>query len=300
MQRVTTNTPRATWISLFTNHADAWGLTCIIASLGLIMHGNLTWQHVPLLAAVTISYWLGFALNDYFDAKYDASDPIKARRNYFCQVDIPRRSLLAAVLVLQIAVFMVFASYGLRGVLMYAIAILVMWAYSASPIRLKNRPGLDLLTHALFVQTFPYIVSVTLPDTTWKRIDSGMVILFALASLAAQLEQQVRDYHVDKQFESNFTIWFGQQPTRLLLQFVTTLLVIHVVSMIGVGLLPLFLLPYILIAAPIMLHRYVRGKKPRSENLVRVTLALSLVYTSLVWLWAATGHAPAITSLMLT
>ncbi|QPC82439.1 UbiA family prenyltransferase [Phototrophicus methaneseepsis] len=294
-----THPPRVSWVSLFTNHADAWGLTCVIASLGLIIHNNLNWQHAPLLVAVTLNYWLGFALNDYFDAQFDASDPVKARRNFFCQVHIPRKLLLGFVLILEAAVFLVFASYGLFGISMYVTAIVVMWAYSAAPIRLKNRPGLDLLTHAIFVQTFPYVVSVALPSTGWRVIDSALVVLFALASLAAQLEQQVRDYHLDKQFESNFTIWFGHQPTRILLQLVTILLVVHVVAIISLQMLPLFLLPYIVIAAPIMLHRFVRGKKPRSENLVRLTLALSLVYTALLWLWAMTGNIEGMTTLLL-
>lgn len=286
----TTYPSRGRWLSLIINHADAWGLTCTITSLGLILHGNFTLQHIPLLLAVTVSYWMGFAVNDYFDAKYDGADVKKASRNFFCQVHVPKEMLFGSVLLIQVAVFIVFASYGMRGVLMYAVAILVMWAYSASPIRLKNRPGLDLLTHALFVQTFPYWVAIAVPKTSWDRIDGGLLLMFILASLAAQLEQQVRDFHVDSQFESNFTIWFGLKPTRLLLKFITTLLGIHVIAMIVLGVLPTFLLPYILIAMPIMLHRFVRGKRNRSESLVRFSVILSLAYTLIVWVGVLSGY----------
>lgn len=286
----TTYPSRGRWLSLVINHADAWGLTCTITSLGLILHGNFNLQHFPLLLAVTVSYWLGFAVNDYFDAQYDGADVKKASRNFFCQVHLPKELLAASAILLQVGVFVVFTSYGLRGALIYFMAIFIMWAYSASPIRLKNRPGLDLLTHALFVQTFPYFVAVALPATGWERIDGGLLLMFILASLAAQLEQQVRDYHVDSQFESNFTIWFGLKPTRLLLKVITTLLGIHVVGMIVLGVLPTFLLPYILIAMPIMLHRYVRGKRNRSESLVRFSVILSLVYTAIVWIGVLSGY----------
>ena len=47
-----------------------------------------------------------------------------------------------------------------------ALSLLVMWTYSGRPFRLKSRPGLDLLTHALFVESYPYMVTLLLLGVT--------------------------------------------------------------------------------------------------------------------------------------
>jgi hypothetical protein len=85
----------------------------------------------------------------------------------------------------------------LAGWLLWLVSGLVAWAYSAPPLRLKMRPGLDLLTHALFVQTFPYVVSLVLIRARWGLLDWVLLAILFLASLTAQLEQQARDFVVD-------------------------------------------------------------------------------------------------------
>jgi 4-hydroxybenzoate polyprenyltransferase len=48
-----------------------------------------------------------------------------------------------------------FGQFGWIGWLLWVVSCFIAWAYSAPPLRLKMRPGFDLLTHAMFVQTFP-------------------------------------------------------------------------------------------------------------------------------------------------
>lgn len=269
---------------LFGNHIDAWGVTLMIGLTALLLHRAFSIQNVLLCIAVAYCYWFAFAVNDYFDAPYDALDPRKVERNAFIAGRPSRMAALFWACVLLLPPTLVLVSYGLRIVPIGLLALFVLWAYSAPPLRLKSRPVFDLLTHALFVQTFPYFFCVYVPNLAWAAYDTMLISLFLLSSLAAQLEQQIRDYAVDAQTEQTFTTVFGKAVSARLLRLVTAALIVNGLAHLFAGVIPPLLLPFALIALPIVLHRLVRGKdQPRSELLVRVTLAAALAYMGVVW-----------------
>lgn len=269
---------------LFLNHSDAWGVTLMIGLAALIIHQAFSLQNVLLCAAVAYCYWFAFAVNDYYDAPYDAQDARKVGRNAFIVGRPSQAAALLLAFVLLLPPALVFISYGLRAIPICALSLFILWGYSAPPLRLKTRPILDLVTHALFVQTFPYFLCVYLPRLDWLRQDWMLISLFLLSSLAAQLEQQIRDYEVDAQTEQTFTTVFGRPTSALLLRLVTILLILDALLHLLVGMIPAVLWPFALIALPIVLHRLVRGKdQPRSETLVRLSLAAALAYAGLVW-----------------
>jgi hypothetical protein len=160
-----------------------------------------------------------------------------------------------------------------------------MWSYSAPPLRFKSRPGLDLILHTLFVQTFPYYATLYVLDLPWLPVDYVLLATFFLASLTAQLEQQVRDYELDRQTDTNFTIQVGLPITTLLLRFVTLLLMLNFLVNVLLGNIPTYLVPFAFIAMPILTHRFIRKRQqPRSEMLVRLTLLATLLYATIVWI----------------
>jgi len=54
---------------LFINHIDAWGVALIITSLALLVHDAISLRTIPIMLAIAGAYWMGFAYNDYKDAK---------------------------------------------------------------------------------------------------------------------------------------------------------------------------------------------------------------------------------------
>src|SRR5690606_26024412 len=72
---------------LLTNHLDAWGLTFVIVTLFFVIHDAFTPPNIGLLLAITAMYWLGFAVNDYYDQPYDSVNQEKTERNAFAQDD---------------------------------------------------------------------------------------------------------------------------------------------------------------------------------------------------------------------
>lgn len=272
---------------LFLNHADAWQVALVIATLAILIHDAVKWQTIILLAAITTGYWLAFAVNDFYDASYDAADEVKARRNFFVQAGhLSAKRIGLVFLGITCLLLLAFAQFGWRGTVVMALSYFIMWAYSAPPLRIRNRPGWDLLVHALFVQTFPYLISLFLIGATWTSLDTAIVAIVFLASLTAQLEQQVRDYEVDQKTGHNFATWAGIKETIVLLKITTAACILVALASVLVGAIPLFMLPFGLIGLPALLHRFIRRpNQPRSERLVAISTTTALLYTSTVFLY---------------
>lgn len=252
---------------LLLNHVDAWSVTAFIATVALVAHAQMTLAGAWLLFALVVGYWQAFVFNDYFDAAYDRADEQKARLNFFVHHPLRGYELFAMLLPLDLAVAWGFLQYGGRGVVVMLLCLAIMWAYSAPPLRIKSRPGLDLLTHGFFVETFPYWTCLYLTRSSWRAFDYAAVILLFLASLTAQLEQQLRDYALDRRFEQTFTTIIGQQRAYRLLQGCTALLIVGGIVAVAVGAIPYRFAPLGMITLPVLLHRFLRsptvGRSPR-------------------------------------
>ncbi len=271
-------------LKLMTNHMDAWQVTLVIATLPLLIHGAIRWQTAVLALAIGVGYWFAFALNDYFDAPFDALDRRKAARNFFVQVPVQGWVIVLFSITLLFTLAAAYAQFGLLGWLFWGISCFVAWAYSAPPLRLKMRPGLDLVIHSLFVQTFPYVVCMMLIQANWVLLDWVLLAILSLTSLTAQMEQQVRDFVVDLRAGGTFTTWLGRERTVQGLRGATAVcLLIALISVLN-GTIPWFLLPFGFIGLPALLHRFWRQpESPRSERLVLLSTTVGFLYTGVIF-----------------
>lgn len=275
---------------LLLSHPDAWGVALVCATLPLLVHDAFSAEALYLVGAVTAAYWLAFALNDYHDATRDAHDPVKAARNIFTQTMPPLPWLAVGVAATVVVWLPAFVQFGWRGAAVVALGALVMWAYSAPPLRLKSRPVLDLVTHAVFVETFPYWVVWVLVALPRSAADFALLGVLFLASLTAQLEQQLRDYAVDLRTDRTFATTFGRRPTLLLLRGATALLIGATAVLIAVGVIPPAIAPLGVIALPILLRRFGRREwQPAAQRLSYQLAAAAVLYLIGLllarWLW---------------
>lgn len=264
---------------LLLSHVDAWCVALIAASLPLFVHQAFSARTLYLLAAMTGGAWLAFAVNDYFDAPHDRHDPVKARRNFFVTHPLPPRRALGWALGISALLAPAFLQYGARGLLIALAGVLAFWAYSAPPARLKSRPGLDLLTHMLFVETYPIWGTLLLLGVPWTRLDATLLTIGLLASLTAQLEQQARDYEVDRQTDRNFTTTVGLRANLLLLRTGTALLIGFTLWRVLDGTIPVAIGVLALIALPMLLYRFAgRTWRPQGQRLSYLLALLAAVY----------------------
>jgi hypothetical protein len=266
---------------LIFNHADAWGMTFIIAAVSLALRGALTVETLSIPFALALGAWFAFALNDRFDASYDAHEPDKARRNVFTR----RTNNTLDLILLNAGVILagIYLSFGLRGAILGVAGLAAAWAYSGWPLRLKTRPGFDLFTHAAFVETFPYLAAILLASAPLIPLDLLAWFILALTSLSAQLEQQARDYGVDSKFERNFTTVVGLEANHRLLNTASALLLFSGMAGALLGIIPPALWPGMALTVPMIVHRLTRPPgTPRSEPLIRASLVGGAVYVAAV------------------
>ncbi len=269
---------------LLFNHGDAWGVTFGICFMAMLFHAEFSGRAWLLAGGTALGYWMGFALNDYFDAPDDATDPKKRDRNFFALAEWPHWKAGVLFGTTFCVVLWIFAQYSPWGVPIFGLSIFAMWAYSAPPIRFKYRPGWDLLSHMLFVESYPYLVFMLLLGLPWLPVDWLIYSLLLLASLSAQLEQQLRDYEVDKANGNSFTVLVGRPVSNKLLQLVSVV----VVTVLACGLIwqimPLYMLPMACLALPILIHRSL-GKARETGRLQRtgtVILVLGIAYLTII------------------
>ena len=261
---------------------DAWGVALVVCAVALLVHDAVRISTVALSVAVAFLYWLGYEVNDYYDASNDSQDPVKTPRNFFVNHPVSPGVAAAGFLSLGSLPFLAFARFGLSGVVLFVAAVLMMWAYSAPPVRLKSRPGLDLLAHALFVQTFAYFMCLILIDAVWGTLDYLILAVNFLASLSGQLAQHVRDFDVDSRTDVSFATTFGRRTTAACLRAVTSLLVVTVVAGFASGVVPLYFAPIALTFAPATLDRLRGNPRGRSARLVTLTTTAALLYTGVL------------------
>jgi 4-hydroxybenzoate polyprenyltransferase len=270
--------------------SDAWGVTFVIAASCLLLHAQLNAGALVLAAAISAMYWLGYAVNDYFDAPTDALDERKGRRNLFVAHPALRERLFPAFASLTlVAIVGVFASRGWLGVAVFFTCGVVMWAYSSPPLRLKHVPGLDLVLHAVFAYTYPYVLCVVLTDARWTTLDGFAAVILFLFSLGGQLEQQLRDHDLDVCAGGNFTTAMGIGASTALLRVVTIVAVAVSAMAVRRAGVPIAIAPYALLMLPTVAFRLGLWRVAvRPVRLIAYQVMFALAYTGALAAWSLT------------
>jgi 4-hydroxybenzoate polyprenyltransferase len=73
------------------------------------------------------------------------------------------------------------------------------WAYSAPPVRLKNRFALDLALHGLFWGSFLFLIGFSMKNTGSLHPVLPLLILIFFASVLWEFHNHFEDYYADKE-----------------------------------------------------------------------------------------------------
>jgi 4-hydroxybenzoate polyprenyltransferase len=169
-----------------------------------------------------------FSINNYYDADSDKINPRRKDYNAIASGKISKKT--GTILNISLVLIPLILSYMYRfDVFLLCILFLAwMWLYSSPPLRLKSRPGLDIIWHF-----FAFILIVL-----WGSLIAGKISLInwlaaislAAFSLIGQVENHIYDYSYDKESGTKtLAVKIGLKKTKKIL---TTLVFLHIILLI--------------------------------------------------------------------
>lgn len=174
-----------------------------------------------------------FSINNYYDAESDRINPRRKDFNAIASGKVSKKLGIYLNLMLVIIPLAVSLLYKLEVFLLCILFLFWMWIYSSPPLRLKSRPGLDIIWHF-----FAFIIFVI-----WGSLIAGNIALInwlaaisiGAFSLIGQVENHIYDYSFDKESGTKtFAVWIGLEKTKKIL---TILSIIHIILLIPLMLL---------------------------------------------------------------
>ena len=187
-----------------------------------------------------------FASNDYYDRNVDALDEGKRQRNPVCAGRVTEKEVKGLLIVTAIIPLVLSLYFNLYAFLLTAFTLFVFFFYTAEPLRFKNKVGLDVLSHATLINSFPYIFSLVALGYYVPGI-IYLLIIIMLRSAIAQILQEVRDHDIDKKAETNTVIYLGQKKAVWLVfsiwltMTVGSAVLLLTYQLFGVGISPFYL-----------------------------------------------------------
>lgn len=192
----------------------------LIALFGFILAKGFLFPLQDIIFFWVITFLLlgfGFSINDCFDQKEDKLD--KTKKNPIVSKEISFKNGFFFSISFVISSLILASLHGLKVFLLSLAGVLLVYFYSAPPLRLKSWPFLDLLSHGLFAG--PIIFFLPLLFFENQLFYFHYLIAFALFyfSIILELRNHLEDYETDKTAGLKTTIFaLGYQKSENLLR----------------------------------------------------------------------------------
>ena len=184
-----------------------YGSIFFITALGASFIPELSFTRFLYLLIANISMTIFFfSFNNVEDYQDDARDSKKKKHNPIAQGKVsPFRARIFSFLSLAISLFLYFVLGPVNfyiGLVIGAICFLYSWR----KVRLKAKPGIDLVSHGLF-HSLVFINSTLIGESGPSLITTLLIaaLMFYVSALV-DFESEIRDYDVDKAAKLNNTI----------------------------------------------------------------------------------------------
>jgi 4-hydroxybenzoate polyprenyltransferase len=195
---------------------------------------DITSYLVPLFFFMVSTFFIlafTFAINNYYDIDTDKENPRRAHLNAIASGKISKQSGMLLNLIFIVIPLVLSLFVTLEVFVFCALLIFWMWVYSAPPLRLKGRPGLDILWH--------FIAFVAL--VLWGSYLAGSVsVINILAAVSlgifgcfAQIDNHIHDYPFDKASGSKtFAVWIGINKAYVALKLTFIIYIFFLIPLI--------------------------------------------------------------------
>jgi len=211
-----------------------WSMISLVGFVLGMTSLKLSSYLVPLLTLIVSTFCIlsfTFAINNYYDADSDRENPRRKHINAIASGKISKKTSIFLNVAFVSISLLISLIYRLEVLLFCVLLIFWMWVYSSPPIRLKGRPGLDIIWHF-----FAFVLL-----TLWGSLISGSIgiiswlvaISFGMWSLIAQVWNHISDYSYDKDNKTiTFAVWTGIDTAKTTLKMTVILHVIFLFPLI--------------------------------------------------------------------
>lgn len=173
-----------------------------------------------------------FAINNYYDADSDRENPRRNHKNALASGDISKKEGMTLNILFFIITLLIVAWFNLE--LLYLAVILFVWpaAYSVPPLRLKGRPGIDVIWHFFgffFIILWGSLIAGSLPIFSWLA-----AISLGVFSCIGQLWNHYVDYEFDKESGTKtYAVQVGLGTTKKTLNVVLGIHLLILILLLG-------------------------------------------------------------------
>lgn len=164
----------------------------------------------------------GFSINDRFDLKEDKYR--KDRVNPVVSKEIGLKSGLILAISPGILALILASLFSFKIFLFSLIGIAIAFFYSAPPLRFKNRPLLDLISHGLFAGVFWFLLPLLIFKTNLNLFHYLITFSIFYLSIMLELRNHLEDYETDKKGGlRTFVCVLGKKFSEQFLKFLALL-----------------------------------------------------------------------------
>ena len=185
---------------------------------------SFTFQAIVLLFIVfliaTFFYMsFTFAINNYYDANSDRANPRRMHKNALASGDISKKGAMIINILCIVIPLLILSWY--KPVVVPLTILLIVWSalYSIPPIRIKGRPGVDVIWHFfgfLYIVLLGALIAGSLSELVWL-----MAISLGIFSCIGQLANHYEDFEYDKESGTKtFAVRFGLKATKQTIEVV--------------------------------------------------------------------------------
>lgn len=154
-----------------------------------------------------------FAINNYYDAESDQKNPRKRNYNAIASGNISKSTGAYVNIILVVIPLIVSFLFKFEVFFLCLFILTVMWMYSAPPLRIKGRPGIDVIWHFIgFVSLVIWgsFIAGSIDMMTWL-----VAISLGTFSCIGQIWNHIQDYSYDKESGTvTFAVWAGLEMAK--------------------------------------------------------------------------------------
>lgn len=188
-----------------------------IVGAGLVQFSFRNFMLVGIIYFCVTSY--SYVINNYFDLEIDKRNDkkIKLNTNPLAQGLITKKGTLILLIILLLISSVLAIQMNFVGFIFVLLSLLFSTLYSIKHIRLKERTGIDIITHGLMFGFFPFWAGVMLVGGTINFPLALVSILFGILTSGVLLFHQIEDYEKDLGNTETTVIKIGKRSAYIFL-----------------------------------------------------------------------------------